>query len=298
MSVAIDVVIVSYRCADLLRECLGSLEGLPERESMTVYVIDNASADGTAGVVRAEHPGVHLVENATNRGFAAACNQGIRAGAAPLVLILNPDAALSPETLAPLLERLAAEPRVAAVGPMLMRPDGTVDHAAKRSFPTIRGALSYFTGLDRRAPGRAQYTAPEVAHGPVDAINGAFMLVRREALDEVGLFDEGYWMYMEDLDLCYRLGSAGWTVSYEPRSVATHLKGGSSGAVRSARLNAWFHYGMLRFYRKFYAPDRAWAVNAAVYAGIALKLAVSTVRGWAARLFGAAKPPPAAGPAQ
>jgi GT2 family glycosyltransferase len=102
------------------------------------------------------------------------------------------------------------------------------------------------------------------------------MLIRREALDQVGLFDEGYWMYMEDLDLCYRLKQAGWRVLYEPRAVAGHLKGGSAG-IRGPRLNAAFHYGMLRFYRKFYAPSRPALANLAVYCGIALKLAVSVV---------------------
>ena len=124
-------------------------------------------------------------------------------------------------------------------------------------------------------PATRQYTAPEVEAGPVDAINGAFMLIRRAALDEVGLFDEGYWMYMEDLDLCYRFKAAGWRVLYEPRAVASHLKGGSAGRRRGPRLNAAFHYGMFRFYRKFYAPSRPAYANLAVYAGIAAKLGLS-----------------------
>ena len=103
------------------------------------------------------------------------------------------------------------------------------------------------------------------------------MLIRRAALDDVGLFDEGYWMYMEDLDLCYRFQAAGWRVLYEPRAVASHLKGGSAGRHRGPRLNAAFHYGMFRFYRKFYAPSRPAPANLAVYAGIAAKLAFSVV---------------------
>jgi GT2 family glycosyltransferase len=104
------------------------------------------------------------------------------------------------------------------------------------------------------------------------------MLMRRTALDQVGLFDEGYWMYMEDLDLCYRLAEAGWTTWYEPSVSVVHVKAGSSGSARPPRLNVAFHYGMLRFYRTHYAPRRSRFVNAAVYAGIATKLALSLAR--------------------
>ena len=175
-----------------------------------------------------------------------------------------------------------AHPEVGICGCRLELEDGTFDHAAKRSFPTPLGALGHFTGLGRRrgARGRSpQYRAPEVEGGPVDAVNGAFMLMRRAALDEVGLFDEGYWMYMEDLDLCYRFAQAGWITWYEP-SVDGRSTSRPARAARTARLrlNYAFHYGMYRFYRKHYAPARPALVNLAVYAGIAAKLALSIVR--------------------
>lgn len=274
----IDVVVVTYRCARLARECLDSISQVQDAP-LNVYVVDNASGDGTAEMVRANFPRAELVENDQNLGFAAASNRGIQAGAAPLILILNPDACLEADTLGPLIQVLEERDEVAAVGPKLVRPDGSLDHAAKRSFPTVRGALAYFTGVEKVVRRAEQYTAPDVSEGPVDAISGAFMLIRRSALDEVGLFDEGYWMYMEDLDLCYRLGDAGWQVFYEPRAVAGHIKGGSAGQVRSVRLNAWFHYGMYRFYRKFYAPQRPLLANVVVYAGIATKLVSAVLRG-------------------
>src|SRR5207249_6006255 len=155
-------------------------------------------------------------------------------------------------------------------------------HAGRRSFPTIVGALGHFTGLGRRehaASRLAQYRAPDLTgSGPTDAINGAFMLVRRSAIDEVGLFDEGYWMYMEDLDLCYRFAQAGWVTWYEPSATVIHVKAGSSGRVRSPRLNYAFHYGMFRFYRKHYAATRSRLLSAAVYVGIAAKLVLSLAR--------------------
>jgi hypothetical protein len=124
----------------------------------------------------------------------------------------------------------------------------------------------------------AAYRAPEVDSGPVDAVNGAFMLIRRAALDEVGIFDEGYWMYMEDLDLCYRFAEAGWVTWYEPSATVVHVKAGSSGPVRSPRLNYAFHYGMFRFYRKHYAATKGALVSAVVYLGILVKLVLSVSR--------------------
>ena len=198
------------------------------------------------------------------------------------MLALNPDTRVLPGALDVLLRVPDEHPEVAVCGPRLVREDGTFDHAAKRSFPTIAGALGHFlrVGRSARAPRRlAQYRAPEVEAGPVDAVNGAFMLMRRSALEEVGLFDEGFWMYMEDLDLCYRCLQAGWITWYEPTVTVVHVKAGTTGRYRRPRLNYAFHYGMLRFYRKHYARRYARATNAVVYAGIATKLAASLARG-------------------
>jgi N-acetylglucosaminyl-diphospho-decaprenol L-rhamnosyltransferase len=277
----LDVAIVSYRSESLLRRCLRSLEAHPPRRPMTVHVVDNASGDGTAEMVEREFPAVTLTRNRKNLGFGAANNDAIEAGSAPYVLILNPDTEVTHGALEQLCGVLDSKAEVGVVGPRLERPDGGFDHAAKRSFPTPLGALAHFTGIGRR-PGAsgalAQYRAPELGEdeaGPVDAVNGAFMLIRRSALAEVGLFDTGYWMYMEDLDLNYRLAQAGWITWYEPAATVIHVKAGTSGEVRGFRLNRAFHYGMYRFYRKHYAAQRSPLSNGAVYAGIALKLAVS-----------------------
>ena len=140
----------------------------------------------------------------------------------------------------------------------------------------------------RRAGALAAYRAPEVDAGPVDAVNGAFMLMRRSALDEVGLFDEGYWMYMEDLDLCYRFAQAGWVTWYEPSATVVHVKAGTSGRFRGPRLNYAFHYGMYRFYREHYAAQKSRIVNAVVYSGIALKAIGSIINSAAKRTVRAA----------
>lgn len=246
-----------------------------------VRVVDNASRDGTAEMVRSGFTEFDLLVNDENLGFAAAANQAIRAGDAPFVLALNPDCELHEGTLDRLIDLLESHVEVGICGPALIRPSGEPDHAAKRGFPTPLSSLGHFTGVGRhgRAPAalRGYVSRDPSSGGPVDAVNGAFMLMRRGMLDEIGLFDQGYWMYMEDLDLCYRARQHGWLTWYEPAAVATHLKGGSAGPIRSPRLNYAFHRGMLRFYRKHYAADRNSLLNFLVYAAIALKLAGSLI---------------------
>src|SRR4029079_17104008 len=213
----------------------------------TVWVVDNDSRDGTVETVVADYSAVRLAANAGIVCCTASTTVAIRASDGDYVLALNPDTEVTPGALEQLCALLDTRPEVGICGPALEQADGTPDHAARRSFPTPLSALGHFTGIGRRrsSGALAAYRAPEVARGPVDAVNGAFMLMRRAALERIGLFDEGYWMYMEDLDLCYRFAEAGWVTWYEPSVTVHHLKAGTSGKHRSVRLNYAFHYGML-----------------------------------------------------
>jgi GT2 family glycosyltransferase len=204
----------------------------------------------------------------------------------PFVLVLNPDTELRAGVLDHVLEILEERHDVGMVGCRLARPDGTFDHAAKRSFPTPASALAHFTGIGRRAAAGplAQYRAPDVGErdsGEVDAVNGAFMLVRRDALVEVGLLDEGYWLYMEDLDWCARFWERGWKVFYDGAVTAIHVKGGVAGRHRRLKPNLHFHRGMGRFYRR-HQGGRRWLLDVAVYLGIGIKLVVALARSGAA----------------
>jgi N-acetylglucosaminyl-diphospho-decaprenol L-rhamnosyltransferase len=284
----LDVVIASYRAKHYLHRCLESIRKHPPGVPLTVRVIDNASGDGIADMVRTDFSEVVLTANAENRGFAAATNVGIEAGEAPFILALNPDTQLMDGVLDRLLGVMSEHPEVGICGPLLQQPSGRLDRAASRSFPTPLSSIGHFVNLGRRrhVPAALRgYVAPTDRSGPVDAVNGAFMLIRRQALEEVGLFDQGYWMYMEDLDLCYRMREAGWLTWFEPSVWSEHVKGGSTGPYRSLRLNYAFHYGMYRFYRKHYAAQYPKVVNAAVYAGIVAKLAISSIRSTAGRLL-------------
>ena len=276
----LEVVIVSHGAEALLRRCLTSLRENPASVPTQVTVVDSGSPDATPDMVAREFAEVRLLRR-PNIGFSAANNLALRETAAEAVLLLNPDTEVRAGALDAALERLRSQPRIGMVGVKLVTASGELDHACKRSFPTPFGALAHFTGLGRRegAPGAlSQYRATALGEdetGEVDAVNGAFMLCRAEAVREVGLLDEGYWLYMEDLDWCHRFWDRGWSVFYEPAGVVMHVKGGSSGARRAPRQEIAFHRGMGRYYRRFDAPGHGPLVNAAVYAGIGAKLAVS-----------------------
>ncbi len=291
MPVALDleVVIVSHGAEALLRRCLRSLAEHPASGTMKVTVVDSGSPDSTPDMVAREFPEVCLIRQG-NIGFSAANNLVLRETGAGAVLLLNPDTEVYAGTLDAALARLRADGGIGMVGCKLVTESGELDHACKRSFPTPLSALAHFTGIGRGEGASAalsQYRATHLGDdepGDVDAVNGAFMLCRTEAVREVGLLDEGYWLYMEDLDWCRRFWRAGWRVFYEPGGVALHVKGGSSAARRAPKQEIAFHRGMGRFYRRFDAPRRGPLVNAAVYAGIAAKLGTSLAITAAGRL--------------
>jgi N-acetylglucosaminyl-diphospho-decaprenol L-rhamnosyltransferase len=277
----LEVVIVSHGAAALLRRCLESLRAHPPRTAtMRVSVVDSGSPDATPDMVASEFPEFHLLRRG-NIGFSAANNLVLRESGAAAVLLLNPDTEIYAGTLDTCLARLAADPTIGMVGAKLVRADGELDHACKRSFPTPLAALAHFTGIGRDAGAGvslSQYRATHLGDdepGEVDAINGAFMLCRAEAVAQVGLLDEGYWLYMEDLDWCHRFWDAGWKVFYEPSAVALHVKGGSSSDRRAPRQEIAFHRGMGRFYRRFDAPTSNPLLSFVVYLGIGAKLTVS-----------------------
>jgi GT2 family glycosyltransferase len=292
----LEIVIVnSTGGRELLRACLKSLERNPLSTGETrVWVVDNASTDGAAEMVCADFPWVRLEELPHNAGFCVANNVALRQVTGDYALVLNPDTELPAGALDHMVDVMDRRPEVGMASCRLVMRDGTFDHAAKRAFPTPLGALAHFlrVGRWRGAPRwLAQYRAPELGEfdeGPVDAVNGAFMLVRREALEQVGLLDEGYWLYMDDLDWCYRFHRAGWKVWYDGRVSVLHVKGGTtvherrSGRHRGLRHNVAFHRSMARFYRKFYA-GRSGPFDAVIYAAIGVKLAVAIARSTVAR---------------
>ena len=279
----VSIVIVSFECLSALVTCLDSLEAERAALPAEIIVVDNASSDGTVAELEARFSWVRIIANHVNVGFAHAMNQALEIAGGELVLALNPDTIVSPGAITRAVEELERHPDVGMLGVKLVRPDGTFDHACKRGFPTIASALYYFLRLNRlrpRSPRFAHYTAGQLGEdqaGPVDAINGAFMLVRREAAEEVGPMDEQYWLYAEDLDWCHRFWERGWKVLYWPGAEIVHWKGGSSGDTRSWTLNRAFHRSMWLFYAKHHAPRHPRLLSRLVWAGVWAKFGLSAI---------------------
>ena len=260
----VDAVVVSYRSADTLRGCLEPLAAMP---GVAVHVVDNDSPDDSYALA-ANVPGVDAVQSGRNGGFGFGCNLGAARGSAPLLLFLNPDARMDRAALDALVGALRDDPRAALVGPRLLEEDGTLAWSLRR-FPRLRSTFGKALFMHRLFP-LAPWTDelirdPRAYERPSSQewVSGACMLVRRDAFEAIGGFDEGLFLYCEDTDLCARLWAAGWMVRFEPAAVVHHVGGASSGAGETQRFAARS--------RVYYARKHYGRVAAALeQAGIAL----------------------------
>jgi GT2 family glycosyltransferase len=286
----LGIVIVNYNVRDLLFDCLTSIYESRGDLDFEVCVVDNGSHDGSADMVAEAFPQTHLIR-AENRGYAAGNNLGLRAfgfseegqarsNAPRHVLLLNADTILPPGALADMVAFLEDHPSAAVAGPRLVRADGSLDRACRRGFPTPEVAAYRLLGLSKLFPksrrfGRynLSYLSPDETT-EVDAVVGAFMLIRGAALNEVGLLDEQFFMYAEDLDLCYRLKQRGWQVWYNASVTVLHYKGESS-RQRSAFANLKFYETMWQFHDKHFREQTFFLVNWLIY------VAVGAMAGWA-----------------
>lgn len=277
----LSVVIVNWNTAGPLRRALRSLTPIAGIEWEPI-VIDNQSSDDSVAMVRREFPQVRLLANADNRGFGRACNQGFAVASGDYILLLNPDAELMPGAISTLLSYLEARPEVGMVGPTLFHEDGATQYSACRSpsllteayeWLGLRGAFPRHRGLGRLYYGYANERA-----FACDWLVGACLLVRREALQAVGGFDERYWLYAEELDWCRRFREGGWPVHFVPAARVRHLGGASSAQHPQPMLVEWF-----RSRHQYHAKFDSWPVRAALVGlyGLALGLRVLVYHGWA-----------------
>jgi hypothetical protein len=276
MSASVCIVIVSYNVRDLLRDCLRTLSG------QRVIVVDNASGDGSTAMVRTEFPAVELIANTDNRGFAAACNQGIAASTEEFILILNPDTLVTPAALQTLLDIMRTEPRAGACGPRILNPDGSLQPSCRR-FPTLPRLLLDEFGLGKLFPRSTFFGGYRMtwwAHDQlreVDQLMGAALLLRRAALEQVGPFDEHFFVYFEEVDLCLRLHGAGWKVLFVPDAQVVHHGGQSARQILTeATLYRYRSLGV--FYRKHYPAWHLAMLKVAISAAAVMRLALYTFR--------------------
>ena len=269
---SVSAIVVSYNVRDQLLDTLRAYYKTcgPQAE---VVVVDNASSDGSADAVAAAFPQATLIRLDHNTGFGSANNAGLEKCHGELVLTLNPDVLVRAGCVATLAAFLHANPQAGAAGPRLERPDGKLDLAARRGFPSPLSAFYRLSGLSRLFPKSRRFNrynlgdvSSESAH-EIDAGTAACLMVRRKAIDQVGFFDPQFFMYGEDLDLCYRLRANGWKIYYVPDALAVHLKGSSTRQATEPMLYE-FHRAMWLFHRKHYASTTPALGNAIVWAGI------------------------------
>lgn len=261
MRVELSVIIVSWNVKNLLERCLASvLAQLPDIPGASeVLVIDNASSDGSAGLVQEKFPQVHLIANPSNAGFTIACNQGIAGSSGRYVLLLNPDTELQPGALPLMVDYLREHPEVALLGPQLLNPEGSVQ-SSRRRFPSLATALVESTPIQWRLfpelPLLRHFSYLDLPEGEVqevDWVTGACLLIRRETLSQIGLLDERYFMYFEELDWCLRAKRAGWKIMYLPTAKVVHHAGKSS-EQDLARRHIRFNDSKCKYYTKHYGP--------------------------------------------
>lgn len=278
----LSVIIVSYNTKEKLRMTLASVFASRSTRSFKVWVVDNASNDGSLQMVRQEFGQVHFIQNADNVGYARANNAAIRQATGEYILLLNSDVEVEPETFDKMISFMDNNPTVGISGCRVVKSDGSLDLACRRSFPNPVNAFFRFSGLSFVFPKSkfASYNLtylPEDQIAEVDSVMGAFLLIRRQVIGTIGLLDEDFFMYGEDLDWCYRAKAAGFKVMYVPLTTVVHHKGSSSRKT-PARALYEFHRAMQLFYDKHYRKRYNFLVNFFARAGIWSRYAVKAAQ--------------------
>ena len=281
----LSIVIVNWNTRDLLAQCLESVYAHAPDGDFEVFVVDNASTDGSAQAVRERFPQVQLVENTENAGFARANNQAIRASSGRYMLLLNSDTRVLPKTLRTMVQFMDDRPQVGIASCKVLSADGTF-RAAGADFLTLRSEFAHFTGLASLVRGGRWANRPGYRDFPatreVDWVGGACLMIRRETVEQIGLLDENYFMYCEDMDWCYRARQHGWKVYYLPQAQIIH-HGQQSSRQAEVPMLAEMYRSRVQFFRKHYGSRHANCLKLIVTASVAVKSLIRRSLFWACR---------------
>lgn len=279
----ISIIIVNYNTKKLTMECIKSIYDSNIVSAFEIILVDNHSTDGSVSAVKEIFKDVQVVANQENVGFSKANNIAIDLSNGRYVLLLNSDTIVKNGTIDTMVQFMDEHKDIGASGCKVVLPDGTLDKACHRGFPTPSASFYYISGLARRFPNNSRFSGYHLSHlnmddiHEVDCLVGAFMLVRREAISQVGLLDETFFMYGEDIDWCYRIKESGWKIYYHPHVEIIHYKGASS-RKKPFKIVYEFHRAMYLFHRKHYSKRYLLFVNLAVYVGIGLKLSFACLK--------------------
>jgi hypothetical protein len=274
--VDLSVVVVNWNTHDLLAECIRSVRDATRDLDSELIVVDNASVDGSVELVRRDFPGVQLIANAENVGFVRANNQALARSKGRYILLLNSDTQVLPGSVDKVVSFMDTRPRAGIAGVRLLNADRSFQ-ASYTPFPTLWAEFLMLSSLGRRLirPAFPSY-GPRVEGGPQQIegyVEGAYLLARREVIDQVGGLDERIFMYAEDVDWCYRFHRAGWEVWYLPQAPVIHYGGQSSRSLRG-RMEAELYRGRVYFFRKHYGAGAALSLKLLIYAMTLIKMAV------------------------
>ncbi len=282
----LSIIIVNYNASNLLRSCIESIYKETKNLSFDIWVVDNNSFDNSVKVIKSCFPDVNLIENARNIGFAKANNMAISKTKADYILLLNPDTLIKQNAIEKTVKFMEENPQIGIAGCKVLNEDGTLQLACRRSIPTPKVAFLRLTGLSSLFPKskimaryNLTYLDPDKPH-KVDAVSGAFLMIRKEVIDNIGILDESFFMYGEELDWCFRAKKAGWSVMYYPNAEIIHYKGECS-RFNSRKATLEFHRAMYLFHKKHFAERHSKIVNSIIYTGIFLK----AVGSWKSLLF-------------
>jgi len=285
----LSIIIINYKTKDLTLQTLDSVfKADPPPGKMEVFLIDNHSQDATPAAVKQQFPQVKQILSSTNLGFAGGNNLGLRQAKGRYILLLNSDTIIEPDTLTVMIKYMDANPQVGLSTCRVELADGRIDPASHRGFPTPWASLTYYLGLEKffpHSPLLAQYHQGwkdlKQIH-EIDSPVGAFFFLRKSALNQVGLLDEAFFMYAEDLDLAFRIKKSGWQVMYVPLTTITHLKGASgiNSTDKSKKIitTKAFFDTMKTFYQKHYRKKYLFFIRWLVFLGIDLVKTIKIIK--------------------
>ncbi|RSK28664.1 glycosyltransferase family 2 protein [Bacillus sp. HMF5848] len=278
--VDISIIIVNYNTKKLTIDAISSVLCSNTSYTYEILVVDNASSDGSVEAIRQQHSEVKIIANDHNVGFSKANNQAIKIATGRYILLLNSDTIVHEATLQIMTKLMDEQPKIGASGCKVLLPNGELDKACKRGFPTPSASFFYISKLTKLFPTNPSINRYHMGHiqpdqaSSIDCLVGAFMMVRKETIDRVGLLDETFFMYGEDIDWCYRIKEAGWDIYYYPKTHIIHYKGASS-RKKPKKIVYEFHRAMYIFHKKHYEKKYSFLVNWLVYGGIGLKLGLA-----------------------
>lgn len=273
----LSIIVVSYNTKNLTTQTIQSVVStLKNNVDYEIIVSDNNSTDESIEFLKNKFPQVKIIENSSNLGFAKANNIAIKQSTGKYVLLLNSDTLVKDNCIQICLNYIDKHIDVGALGCKVLLENGLLDHACKRGFPNPKASLWYILGLHKVWPKNKEFGAYTLSYinensiSEVDSLTGAFMLLRKEVIDKVGLLDENFFMYGEDIDWCFRIKEAGWKIIYYSDAEIIHLKGGSSKKKRLKTIYE-FHRAMILFYNKHYRRSYGFLISLMVYMGVSVK---------------------------